>query len=79
MVSDSADPAMPTPRLAHTVPAGLEDDTICEVHLESDFATLHSSTPGKQFLETAALPEGRRGWQMPGCLMPWVSSTPPPP
>ncbi|NXR03613.1 CASP1 protein, partial [Sagittarius serpentarius] len=45
MVSDSADPAMPTPSSAHTIPAGLEDDAICEVHLESDFATLHSSTP----------------------------------
>ncbi|NXO57926.1 CASP1 protein, partial [Aramus guarauna] len=45
MVSDSADPSMPTPSSAHTVPAGLEDDAICEVHLESDFATLHSSTP----------------------------------
>ncbi|KAM7088635.1 caspase-1-like [Ciconia boyciana] len=45
MVSDSADPAMPTLSLARTVPAGLEDDAICEVHLESDFATLHSSTP----------------------------------
>ncbi|NWI22810.1 CASP1 protein, partial [Sula dactylatra] len=45
MVSDSADPAMPTPSSAHTVPEGLEDDAIFEVHLESDFATLHSSTP----------------------------------
>ncbi|GAB0197966.1 caspase-1-like [Grus americana] len=45
MVSDSADPAMPTPSSAHTIPAGLENDAICEVHLESDFATLHSSTP----------------------------------
>ncbi|KAF1533986.1 Caspase-1, partial [Eudyptula albosignata] len=45
MVSDSADPAMPTPGLAHAIPAGLEDDAICEVHLESDFGTLHSSTP----------------------------------
>ncbi|KAF1396931.1 Caspase-1, partial [Spheniscus humboldti] len=45
MVSDSADPAMPTPGSAHAIPAGLEDDAICEVHLESDFGTLHSSTP----------------------------------
>ncbi|KFP21079.1 Caspase-1, partial [Egretta garzetta] len=45
MVSDSADPAMPAPSSAHMIPAGLEDDAICEVHLESDFATLHSSTP----------------------------------
>ncbi|NWH51141.1 CASP1 protein, partial [Fregata magnificens] len=45
MVGDSADPAVPTPSSAHTMPAGLEDDAICEVHLESDFATLHSSTP----------------------------------
>ncbi|NXW01732.1 CASP1 protein, partial [Fregetta grallaria] len=45
MVSYSADPAMPTPRLAHMIPAGLEDDAMCEVHLESDFGTLHSSTP----------------------------------
>ncbi|NXY50867.1 CASP1 protein, partial [Ceuthmochares aereus] len=42
MVSDSADPAMPAPSSS---PAGLEDDAVCEVHLESDFATLHSSTP----------------------------------
>ncbi|NWU72985.1 CASP1 protein, partial [Pterocles burchelli] len=47
MVSDSADPAVPTPSSAHKIPAGLEDDAICEVHLESDFATLHSSTPGQ--------------------------------
>ncbi|NXT21450.1 CASP1 protein, partial [Syrrhaptes paradoxus] len=45
MVSDSADPAKPTPSSAHKIPAGLEDDAVCEVHLESDFATLHSSTP----------------------------------
>ncbi|NXF30749.1 CASP1 protein, partial [Nyctibius bracteatus] len=45
LVSDSADPAVPTPSSAPTIPAGLEDDAICEVHLESDFATLHSSTP----------------------------------
>ncbi|XP_009560405.2 caspase-1 isoform X2 [Cuculus canorus] len=45
MVSDSADPAMPAPSSAPTIPAGLEDDAVCEVHLESDFATLHSSTP----------------------------------
>ncbi|XP_074888500.1 caspase-1-like isoform X1 [Buteo buteo] len=45
VVSDSADPAMPASSSAHTIPAGLEDDAICEVHLESDFATLHSSTP----------------------------------
>lgn len=61
MVSDSADPAMPASSSAHTIPAGLEDDAICEVHLESDFATLHSSTPGKRILETVALPEGRPG------------------
>lgn len=63
MVRYSADLAVPAPRSAHTIPAGLEDDAICEVHLESDFATLHSSTPGKQFLEIVALPEGRRGGQ----------------
>ncbi|XP_010282153.1 PREDICTED: caspase-1-like [Phaethon lepturus] len=45
MVSDSPSPAMPTPSSAHVIPAGLEDDAIFEVHLESDFATLHSSTP----------------------------------
>ncbi|KFQ88077.1 Caspase-1, partial [Phoenicopterus ruber ruber] len=45
IVGDSTHPAMPTRSLAHVVPAGLEDDAICEVHLESDFATLHSSTP----------------------------------
>ncbi|XP_061868395.1 caspase-1 [Colius striatus] len=45
MVSDSADPAMPTLSSAPRIPAGLEDDAIFEVHLESDFATLHSSTP----------------------------------
>ncbi|KFQ55090.1 Caspase-1, partial [Pelecanus crispus] len=45
MVNDSADPAIPTPSSAHTIPAGLENDAIFEVHLESDFATLHSCTP----------------------------------
>ncbi|NXL51868.1 CASP1 protein, partial [Podilymbus podiceps] len=45
MVSDSTHPALPPTSTAHTIPAGLEDDAICEVHLESDFATLHSSTP----------------------------------
>ncbi|NXX98660.1 CASP1 protein, partial [Centropus bengalensis] len=45
MVSDSAAPAVPNPGCDHTFPAGLEDDAICQVHLESDFATLHSSTP----------------------------------
>ncbi|NXS46705.1 CASP1 protein, partial [Balaeniceps rex] len=45
IVSDAADSAMPAPSSAHAIPAGLEGDTICEVHLESDFATLHSSTP----------------------------------
>ncbi|NXI50972.1 CASP1 protein, partial [Chloroceryle aenea] len=45
MVSDSAAPAMPPPSSAHAIPAGLENDAIFEVHLESDFATLHSSTP----------------------------------
>ncbi|NXL66691.1 CASP1 protein, partial [Chordeiles acutipennis] len=45
MVSDSDHPAVPAPSWAHTIPAALEDDAIFEVHLESDFATLHSSTP----------------------------------
>ncbi|NWR80801.1 CASP1 protein, partial [Centropus unirufus] len=45
MVSDSAAPAVPNPSWDHAFPAGLEDDAICQVHLESDFATLHSSTP----------------------------------
>ncbi|NXG75928.1 CASP1 protein, partial [Baryphthengus martii] len=45
MVSDSTAPAVPTPSSAPTIPAGLESDAIFEVHLESDFATLHSSTP----------------------------------
>ncbi|XP_069729997.1 caspase-1-like isoform X2 [Phaenicophaeus curvirostris] len=45
MVSDSADAAMPTTSSSPTIPAGLEDDAVCEVHLESDFATFHSSTP----------------------------------
>nr|XP_009511202.1 PREDICTED: caspase-1-like [Phalacrocorax carbo] len=45
MVSDSTDPAMPTPSSVHMIPEGLEDDAIFQVHLESDFATLHSSTP----------------------------------
>ncbi|NXX62992.1 CASP1 protein, partial [Scopus umbretta] len=45
ILSDSADPVTPTPSSAHTIPAGLEDDAVFEVHLESDFATLHSSTP----------------------------------
>ncbi|XP_009703294.1 PREDICTED: caspase-1-like [Cariama cristata] len=45
MVNISADSAMRIASSAHTSPARLEDDAICEVHLESDFATLHSSTP----------------------------------
>uniref|UniRef100_A0A8C8BT44 Caspase-1 n=1 Tax=Otus sunia TaxID=257818 RepID=A0A8C8BT44_9STRI len=45
LVRDSAEPALPAPSSAHTIPEGLENDAICEVHLESDFATLHSSTP----------------------------------
>ncbi|NXW33397.1 CASP1 protein, partial [Phaetusa simplex] len=45
LVSDSGDPAMPAPSSADTISAGLEDDAIFKVHLESDFATLHSSTP----------------------------------
>ncbi|NXX11886.1 CASP1 protein, partial [Podargus strigoides] len=45
IVSDSADPAMPTPSSAHMTPAQLEDDASRQVHLESDFATLHSCTP----------------------------------
>ncbi|XP_054065671.1 caspase-1-like isoform X2 [Rissa tridactyla] len=44
-VSDSGDPAMPAPSSADPISAGLEDDAIFKVHLESDFATLHSSTP----------------------------------
>uniref|UniRef100_A0A8C3JIG8 Caspase-1 n=1 Tax=Calidris pygmaea TaxID=425635 RepID=A0A8C3JIG8_9CHAR len=44
-MSDSKDPAVPTPIEADSTPAGLEDDAMFEVHLESDFATLHSSTP----------------------------------
>ncbi|KFQ28789.1 Caspase-1, partial [Merops nubicus] len=42
MVSDTTAQALPAPSSAHT---GLENDAIFEVHLESDFATLHSSTP----------------------------------
>ncbi|NXG54806.1 CASP1 protein, partial [Hemiprocne comata] len=45
MVNISEESDKSTPSLADTIPAGLEDDAICEVHLESDFATLHSSTP----------------------------------
>ncbi|KFV43011.1 Caspase-1, partial [Tyto alba] len=45
ILHDPAAPAMPTPSSAHAIPAGLEDDAEREVHLESDFATLHSSTP----------------------------------
>ncbi|NXN21981.1 CASP1 protein, partial [Nycticryphes semicollaris] len=45
LMSDSEDPAVLTPAAAHSTAAGLEDDAIFEVHLESDFATLHSSTP----------------------------------
>lgn len=59
LVSDAADLSVPAPSSAHTTRAALEDDAICEVHLESDFATLHSSTPGEQLLEVGALPEGR--------------------
>lgn len=57
-VSDSANRSLCPLSSADETAAGLEDDAIFEVHLESDFATLHSSTPGKQFLETVAPPEG---------------------
>ncbi|KAK2525593.1 caspase-1 [Columba livia] len=45
LVSDSADPAAPAPGSADAFPEGLEAEGIREVHLESDFATLHASTP----------------------------------
>ncbi|XP_062488062.1 caspase-1-like isoform X1 [Pezoporus occidentalis] len=45
LVSDAADLSVPASSSAHTTCAALEDDAIFEVHLESDFATLHSSTP----------------------------------
>ncbi|NXP15786.1 CASP1 protein, partial [Thinocorus orbignyianus] len=45
LISDSKDTAVSTPAAADCITAGLEDDAIFEVHLESDFATLHSSTP----------------------------------
>ncbi|NXS98578.1 CASP1 protein, partial [Jacana jacana] len=45
LISDSKDPAVPAPTAADSIAAGLEDDAVFEVHLESDFATLHSSTP----------------------------------
>ncbi|NXW58365.1 CASP1 protein, partial [Eurystomus gularis] len=44
-VSYNADSAVPTCSSAHTIPTGLENDAFFEVHLESDFATLHSCTP----------------------------------
>lgn len=79
LVSDAADLSVPVPTSAHTTCEALENDAICEVHLESDFATLHSSTPGEQLLEVVALPEGRRGQSGFLFLMPGVSSTCPPP
>ncbi|XP_030330652.1 caspase-1-like isoform X1 [Strigops habroptila] len=45
LVSEAADLSVPTPGPTHTTHVALEGDAICEVHLESDFATLHSSTP----------------------------------
>ncbi|XP_061231708.1 caspase-1-like isoform X2 [Neopsephotus bourkii] len=45
LVSDAADLSVPASSSAHTALVALEDDATCEVHLESDFATLHSSTP----------------------------------
>ncbi|XP_062448597.1 caspase-1-like [Rhea pennata] len=45
LVRDSDIPEMTDPSLAPTTTAGLESDAIHEVHLESDFACLHSSTP----------------------------------
>lgn len=62
-MSDSADPAAPAPGSADAFPEGLEAEGIREVHLESDFATLHASTPGKRFLEIVAVPESRWGQQ----------------
>ncbi|XP_014808566.1 PREDICTED: caspase-1-like [Calidris pugnax] len=54
-MSDSSDPAVPTPTEADS-PAGLEDDAMFQVHLESDFATLHSSTP-----DTASWRDEKKG------------------
>ncbi|NXK46791.1 CASP1 protein, partial [Chauna torquata] len=45
LVCDSTIPEMPTLSSDSMIAAGLEDDKIREVHLESDFATLYSSTP----------------------------------
>ncbi|NWW45691.1 CASP1 protein, partial [Pedionomus torquatus] len=45
LISDSKDPAVFTHAAADSIAAGLEDDAVIEVHVESDFATLHSSTP----------------------------------
>ncbi|XP_074016978.1 caspase-1-like [Numenius arquata] len=56
LMSDSKDPAVPNPIAADSTPAGLEDDAMFEVHLESDFATLHSSTP-----DTASWRHPQRG------------------
>ncbi|XP_025962939.2 caspase-1-like isoform X2 [Dromaius novaehollandiae] len=45
LVRDSNIPETTGPSLPPTTTAGLESDTIREVHLESDFACLYSSTP----------------------------------
>ncbi|NXW82648.1 CASP1 protein, partial [Alopecoenas beccarii] len=45
LVSDSTDPAAPAPGSADAFSEELEADKICEIHLESDFATLCASTP----------------------------------
>ncbi|NXC43340.1 CASP1 protein, partial [Penelope pileata] len=45
VVGDSTNPEMLTLSSDSAVAAGLEEDKMREAHLESDFATLHSSTP----------------------------------
>lgn len=49
MVCDSIDPEMPTFTSDGFRSVQLRSRKIRETHLESDFATLYSSTPGKQF------------------------------
>lgn len=50
LVSDSTIPEMPALSSDSMNTAMLQGEKIRKIHLESDFATLYSSTPGKQFL-----------------------------
>lgn len=54
-IRDSIDPEMPTSTSDGWRCVELQGSKTREAHLESDFATLYSSTPGKQFRGESSL------------------------